>query len=115
MEGEDSTMSSSILKVQSALEQDNFHFVDKRVLSQLTSLSEHTFKSYRRSKWLEGVHWVRLTAKTIRYNWPLIRDWLHNQEDPEAHQRAIANYQAQLLSNQKRGEQRNTKSRKRNP
>lgn len=77
-------------------------FVDKREASRLTGLSGDTLKKYRLKQGLliEGIHWVRLNAKTIRYNLPLVQDWLQNRNDPKAHQRAVENYQATLLSNQ---------------
>ncbi|MGG6239389.1 hypothetical protein [Leptolyngbya sp. KIOST-1] len=51
---------------------------------------------------IEGVHWVRVNSRCIRYNLELIKDWLHNRHDPVAHQRAIEIYQASLLSNQRK-------------
>ncbi|WP_228040979.1 hypothetical protein [Nodosilinea sp. LEGE 07088] len=51
---------------------------------------------------IEGVHWVRVNSRCIRYNLELIKDWLHNRHDPAAHQRAIEIYQASLLSNQRK-------------
>ncbi|MEO0759516.1 MAG: hypothetical protein AAFY78_21885 [Cyanobacteria bacterium J06648_16] len=60
-------------------------------------------KKYRlNGEWIEGLHWVRLNSRCIRYNLELIQDWLHNRENPTAHMRAIAIYQQQLLSNQKK-------------
>ncbi|MGB3310944.1 MAG: hypothetical protein WBG32_16550 [Nodosilinea sp.] len=41
---------------------------------------------------IEGVHWVRVNSRCIRYNLELINDWLHNRHDPAAHQRAIEIY-----------------------
>jgi hypothetical protein len=51
----------------------------------------------------QSIHWVKLN---IRYNIDLIQDWLQNRADPAAHQKAIANYQASLLSNQPKPKQR---------
>jgi tRNA(His) 5'-end guanylyltransferase len=51
---------------------------------------------------IEGIHWVRMNSRCIRYNLELIKDWLHNRHDPAAHQRAIEIYQASLLSNQRK-------------
>lgn len=52
--------------------------------------------------WIQGLHWQKLPRIGIRYNAELLRDWFVNAHDSAAHQRAIANFQASLLSNQKR-------------
>ena len=76
-------------------------FVNKRKATECLNLSDSTLKRYRRSgEWIEGLHWVRLNSRCIRYNLELLKDWLHNREDPAAHGRAIAAYQQTLLSNQ---------------
>lgn len=54
------------------------------------------------SGWIQGLHWQKLPRIGVRYNAELLRDWFANAHDPSAHQRAIANFQASLLSNQKR-------------
>ncbi|NMF85818.1 hypothetical protein, partial [Nodosilinea sp. P-1105] len=50
--------------------------------------------------WIEGIHWVRINSRCVRYNLELIQDWLHNRENPAAHLQAIETYQKGLLSNQ---------------
>lgn len=88
-------------------DQGNLHFVCKQAISNLTGLSSETLKKYRRTqRWIEGIHWVKLNEKLIRYNWPLIKDWMQNINDPVAHQRAIEAYQSTLLSNQPRKRKR---------
>ncbi|NEQ26707.1 MAG: hypothetical protein F6K28_48305 [Microcoleus sp. SIO2G3] len=52
--------------------------------------------------WVRGVHWNLLPRGGYRYNAELLKDWWANAHDPEAHQRAIENFQASLLSNKKR-------------
>ncbi|MEM6432604.1 MAG: hypothetical protein AAF773_01910 [Cyanobacteria bacterium P01_D01_bin.115] len=67
------------------------------------NLSSTTLKKYRLQGLLvEGIHWVRVNSRCTRYNLELIQDWLHNRQDPAAHQRAIEIYQASLLSNQRK-------------
>ncbi len=79
------------------------HFASKQEASQYLNLSGTTLKRYRlQGLLIEGIHWVRINSRCIRYNLDLIQDWLHNRHDPIAHQRAIENYQANLLSNQKK-------------
>ncbi|PSF35978.1 hypothetical protein C7H19_14630 [Aphanothece hegewaldii CCALA 016] len=87
------------------------HFVDKREVSRYAKLSGTTLKRYRlQGVLIEGIHWVRLNSRCIRYNLDLIQDWLQNRHDPIAHQRAIEVYQANLLSNQKKTTRRSAKS-----
>ncbi|WP_013320680.1 helix-turn-helix transcriptional regulator [Gloeothece verrucosa] len=79
------------------------YFVGKQEVSQHLKLSATTLKRYRLQGLLvEGIHWVRLNSRCIRYNLDLLQDWLQNRDDPIAHQRAIEIYQASLLSNQKK-------------
>ena len=78
-------------------------FASKRQATECLNMSASTLKRYRRSgEWIEGLHWVRINSRCIRYNLELLKDWLHNREDPVAHSRAIAIYQKTLLNNQKR-------------
>ncbi len=78
-------------------------FVSKRQATECLNLSGSTLKKYRlNGEWIEGLHWVRLNSRCVRYNLALIQDWLHNRRNPEAHMRAITAYQQQLLSNQKK-------------
>lgn len=83
-------------------------FVDKRKATETLSLSGETLKKYRlQGEWIEGIHWVRINSRCVRYNLELIQDWFHNRHDPAAHMRAIEVYQANLLSNQKKSGKKN--------
>jgi hypothetical protein len=76
-------------------------FVTKQQAIEKLNIGTTTLKKYRNEgMWIEGLHWIKLNSRCIRYNLELIQDWIHNQEDPAAHQRAIDLYQARLLSNQ---------------
>ncbi|MGJ3252525.1 MAG: hypothetical protein ACFE0J_15570 [Elainellaceae cyanobacterium] len=78
-------------------------FVTKQQASQCLNLSSSTLKKYRlQGEWIEGIHWVRINSRCVRYNIELIKDWLHNRSNPTAHMRAIAAYQESLLSYQKK-------------
>ena len=78
-------------------------FVNKRTASERLNLSDSTLKKYRlQGEWIEGIHWVRINSRCVRYNLELIEDWLHNRGNPNAHQKAIQTYQQGLLSNQQR-------------
>ena len=68
-------------------------------LAKHTGMSTSTLKGNRLSgKWILGVHWVRITPKSVLYNLPLIMDWIANRSNPTAHQRAIDAYLASLPS-----------------
>jgi tRNA(His) 5'-end guanylyltransferase len=77
-------------------------FVSKQQASQSLALSGETLRRYRvQGDWIEGIHWVRINCRCVRYNLELIQDWVHNRNNPNAHRRAIEVYQANLLSHQK--------------
>ena len=81
-------------------------FVSKKTASECLNLSGSTLKKYRlQGDWIEGIHWVRLNSRCVRYNLELIQDWLRNRGNPKAHMRAIETYQKQLLSNQRKSRQ----------
>jgi hypothetical protein len=83
-------------------------FVSKRYLARSLMLNGDTLKKYRQQgDWLEGIHWVQINSRCIRYNLELIQDWLYNRNDPASHRRAIERYQSSLLSNQKKASKKN--------
>ena len=85
-------------------------FVSKRQASECLNLSGSTLKKYRlNGDWVEGIHWVRLNSRCIRYNLELIKDWLHNRHDLTVHKRAIEAYQASLLSHQLENSKKSSK------
>ncbi len=77
-------------------------YVRVDVLEEQSGISKHSWKRYRSSGYLpEGLYWFRLNSRVVLYCLPLVLDWLLNHKnDPLAHQRAIENFQALLLSNQ---------------
>jgi hypothetical protein len=76
-------------------------FANKRLACARLSLSGTTLKRYRTERvWIEGIHWVRLNSRCVRYNLEMVQDWLQNRHDPAVHWRNVEMYQAQLLSNQ---------------
>jgi CHAD domain-containing protein len=77
-------------------------FVNKHQASECLSLSSSTLKKYRlNGEWIEGIHWVRINSRCVRYNLELLKDWLQNKGNPKAHMRAIEAYQQGLLSGPK--------------
>ena len=80
----------------------NYELVGVREISKLIGLSPETIRRYRYKKLLvENQHWIAVNPRLVLYVVPLVRDWFLNRHDPAAHQRAIARYYSQILSNQK--------------
>lgn len=78
-------------------------FVGKGEATRFLNMSDTTLKRYRlQGLLIEGIHWIRLNSRCIRYNLDLVQDWVQNRDDPAAHQRAIEIYRSGLLSNQKK-------------
>ncbi|MFM7447652.1 MAG: hypothetical protein ACKO24_03510 [Leptolyngbyaceae cyanobacterium] len=76
-------------------------FVDPALLQEKLGLSTKTLQSLRREgSLIQGIHYSEVNSRLILYNLPLMIDWVVNRHDPEAHLRAIENFQASLLSNQ---------------
>ncbi len=64
-------------------------------------IARSTQKKYRLSGvWAEGVYWFRLGSRKTVLNLDLIELWVRLHRQPEALQRAIAEYQAKLPENQ---------------
>jgi hypothetical protein len=79
-----------------------YRFAKKKEICYLTGLSGDTLKEYRLSGTLsEDIHWIRINAKLVLYNVPLILDWVQNYNNPLAHQLAIESYMTGLPSNRK--------------
>jgi hypothetical protein len=74
----------------------------KKEAAEILQCHPDTLKRWRGEKPLENVHFVKRSARSIRYIRPLIQDLAVNWNNPDGHQRAIENYRSTLLSNQKR-------------
>ncbi|MGD1908306.1 MAG: hypothetical protein ACFB0C_20275 [Leptolyngbyaceae cyanobacterium] len=83
--------------------------VSKRNLLSEVEISASTLKKWRLGgvkdngeillpKLIEDIHWSRVGSQKILYNIDLIKDFLHNQRNPEAHNRAIDLYLKSLPS-----------------
>lgn len=76
------------------------HWCDKHEAAKITGLSPLTLRDWRLSgKLIEGIHWIKLGARCVRYNVSLLRDYMATYENPEHHQRAVHNYLTSLPSN----------------
>ncbi len=76
-------------------------FINKRQAEQLTGYSHETLKKYRLcGELIEGIHWVRLNSRSIRYNLELLHSWIQHRSSPGVHQQDVERYLASLASNQ---------------
>ena len=83
--------------------------VSKSIVQRELGISPSSLKNWRLGRQLpsgeftpprlvEGVHWLRVGPRKILYNLELIRDFLYNQENPDAHRLAIEAYLKSLPS-----------------
>lgn len=83
-------------------------FADKQSILQILGIRNGTLKTWRIGRpdtgvapiLREGIHWVRQSSRLTLYNVPLMRDFIANRANPEAHERAIAAYLESLPSSQ---------------
>lgn len=76
---------------------DKYTLITKEEAARRTQLSAATLKKYRLSgDLIEGVHWVRINARSIRYRSPLVEQWAELRHDPEAHLGAIEEFERSL-------------------
>jgi hypothetical protein len=68
-------------------------------VEKLLNCSRSTIDRRRKETWQEGIHWWQEGGRKI-YNLVLIKDWVMNQHDSVAHQRAIEQWAKRLPSNQ---------------
>jgi hypothetical protein len=74
---------------------------NKHEAAKITGLSTSTLKNLRLNNDLtEGIHWVRLSSRSIRYNRDLLQDWMATRLDTQSHDQAITNYLNSLPSRQ---------------
>ena len=75
-------------------------WLNKTQLSEVVGLEPDSFEGYRkRGQWLLGIHYSKPTQNTVLYNERLILDWIANNHNPPAHQRAIDRYLTELSAN----------------
>jgi hypothetical protein len=69
--------------------------------TNLTGLTRDELKSLRLSgKLQEGIHWVYINTRSIKFNVQLLNDWVATRHTPELHEIAIRNFLASLPSSQ---------------
>lgn len=67
-----------------------YALITKQEAAERTKLSDATLKKYRlNGELVEGIHWERINARSIRDRSPLIEHWAEHRYDPDAHLAAI--------------------------
>ena len=80
-----------------------FHFVNKHTMAKVAGVSHYTLKRYRlQGDLVEGIHWIRINSRCVRYNQELTQDWFSNRHDPHAHIKAIEVYMAGMVGRRKK-------------
>ncbi len=78
-------------------------FVTINDVTKELSISRKSIQRYRRKGDLvEGIHYIQLSYNCIRYNLELMKIWMQFKNDPDAHLKAIQNYQKSLIKNSKK-------------
>jgi len=92
------------LSNRSVLSQERFRSASKYRAAEILGFSSpESLKRYRRDgRLVKNIHWFSINSRRIVYNEDLLIDWVANQSDPEAHQRAIEGYLASLPSNSRK-------------
>ena len=80
-------------------------WINKHGVAAILKCHPGTVIRYRNDSemgWIQDVHWVRITTQNYLYNEELIRDWIANRNDPDAHLAAIEAYRRSLSVGRKR-------------
>jgi hypothetical protein len=75
-----------------------YELTDKHEVKAFLDVEDSTLRRYRQQHWIEGVHWVKINCRTVRYNLELIKDWVENKHDPAAHNKVIAKYKNKAIA-----------------
>jgi hypothetical protein len=71
-----------------------YTLIKKDKAASLSRLKESTLKMKRlQGELIEGVHWVRVNARVVYYRQELLEDWAATRHDPDAHLRAIEEFE----------------------
>lgn len=90
---------------------EHFVFIGKHEAAKLIGFAPDTLKKFRAKGLLrEGIHWIRINSRSVRYNKGLLVDWIVNRDDPQAHERAIEMFFMNLPSNQKTARRKSKRS-----
>ncbi len=86
-------LSQQVESLEQKISLDLYPHVDKYTVAQILNISANTVRTKHR-QWIEGVHYITVSPRVVRYNLKLIEDWIKNRGDATAHRRAIEKYQS---------------------
>jgi hypothetical protein len=90
----------------------NDEILTKEEAAAFLKIGVRTLDRYRQQNLLqEGIHYFTLPGGDLRFSRVLLHNWVVNQADPAAHQRAIENWRAEQLENRRRRRSPNRKGR----
>jgi len=78
-----------------------FQLATAKQSAEQLGCSVHWLKKLRLDGRLqEGIHWVRIGKRSVRYVTPLLVDYFRNRHQPSVHQHFVEKYVASWESNQ---------------
>jgi hypothetical protein len=81
----------------------DFQLATAKQSAEQLGCSTHWLKKLRLDgKLQEGIHWVRIGKRSVRYVTPLLVDYFRNRHQPYVHQQFIEDYVASWDANQPR-------------
>jgi hypothetical protein len=82
---------------------ENFELAREKDAAKQFACSQPYLKKKRQDgTLLEGIHWIRLGKRAVRYVIPVMIDFFRNRHQPYVHQQFIEDYVASWNSNQPR-------------
>ncbi|RZM79571.1 hypothetical protein [Leptolyngbya iicbica] len=102
-------MRQEILALREQVESKRPDWISKQQALELLGVSDRTLERYHSADYCQRQGWTPLIkgvhstiARPVRFNGPLLEDWLINRSNHRLHQKAIARWQNRLPSYQKR-------------
>jgi hypothetical protein len=94
----------------------DYNWGTKQTVKERLGIAPETLKTWRLGKrdrppvLVEGIHWVYISSRAIRYNVRLLEDFMVNRATPELHEIAIEHYLGSLPSSQRPKHSRRSKN-----
>lgn len=80
---------------------NNNELISRDECAALCRRHYRTVDQYRKTEWIEGVHYFKQVPSGYLYNRPLIKNWLQTRSEPASHLKAIEVWNSMQLHNQK--------------
>lgn len=102
-------MRQEILALREQIEHQQPDWISKKQAVEMLGVSDRTLERYHNREYCQRQGWTPLLrgihsteSRPIRFNRPLLEDWLINRKNHRLHLQAIARWQNRLPSYQKR-------------